>query len=297
MFKYKNGISLLVPTQNSEKTIEACIHSFLDFADEIIVVDNGSIDGTIPLLKRLEAEIDKLSFYSCPNLKDLYENRQFAFLKSHYRWIVRIDSDYIAYTREDKNYPACIEDLRSELLSTKPTLRPLAFTISQVTLYYDHLHMGKPRELRRGRGGKHVQPPSEVLGARILQRYPFMRFQRNGRWEGVRWQRFLKKKLIKQIYWLHCEFKSHDVDFLLRSERTNWREMGDFVKFPSLKSYVESKISQLYGTTDISEAAQIYLEKYVFPYLMDYDADIFLPYPTSLKLIKSLHDSNTGMKK
>ena len=266
---------------------------FLDFADEIIVVDNGSIDGTIPLLKRLEAEIDKLSFYSCPNLKDLYENRQFAFLKSHYRWIVRIDSDYIAYTREDKNYH-CIEDLRSELLSTKPTCGTCFYYFPSHIILRPFAHGQTSRIAERERR-EACSTAFEVLGARILQDIPLCDFNVTAAGKGSL-ATFLEEANQAE-YWLHCEFKSHDVDFLLRSERTNWREMGDFVKFPSLKSYVESKISQLYGTTDISEAAQIYLEKYVFPYLMDYDADIFLPYPTSLKLIKSLHDSNTGMKK
>ena len=46
----KNGISLLLPSLNKISTIEACVRSFYEFADETIVVDNGSNDGTVDVL-------------------------------------------------------------------------------------------------------------------------------------------------------------------------------------------------------------------------------------------------------
>ena len=50
------------------------------------------------IARALEAEIPKLRFFDAPHLRDLYENRQYALERSHYDWITRIDSDYVAYT-------------------------------------------------------------------------------------------------------------------------------------------------------------------------------------------------------
>ena len=52
-FFRKRGISLLVPTQNAESTVELCLKSFMDFSDEMIVVDNGSTDNTISIVKNI----------------------------------------------------------------------------------------------------------------------------------------------------------------------------------------------------------------------------------------------------
>lgn len=274
-----NGISLLVPTQNSQKTVEACIRSFSPFADEIIAVDNGSTDDTLSILRRLDSEIPKLQVLSDPRLQHLHENRQMAFACSSYRWIVRIDSDYIAYNKGTRD----IRELRQRLLVTKPTVWPVAFTITQVTLYHDPWNMGKPRELRADGGGMHVQPPSEKLNARIIQHYPFMKFQRNGRWEGLRWQRYLRRVVIPSVYWLHCEFKNNHMEFFKRSERTNWREQGDFVRFPTLESYLDFIVRNKYSTDSWQDAAERYMKREVFPYLMEYDPGKFLPYPAELQ--------------
>ncbi|GAH90210.1 unnamed protein product, partial [marine sediment metagenome] len=48
--KRKKGISVLLATQNTEKTVELSIRSFIDFTDEIIAVDNGSKDKTVEIV-------------------------------------------------------------------------------------------------------------------------------------------------------------------------------------------------------------------------------------------------------
>ena len=224
----KRGISLLVPTQNAEQTVELCLRSFAGFPDEMIVVDNGSTDRTIEIVRDLEGSIPNMRFYDAPHLKDLYANRQYALERSHYNWIVRIDSDYVAYT--EGRYD--IKKLREKILSTRRTLRPVAYGITQVNLFGDFLHTGKPEPSLKARNG--VAPPINYLPARIVQHFPGMRFQRLGRWEGVRFQRYLNHVRIEEPYWFHCTFKS-DMSLFFRSERTNWREVGDFDKYPTLQ--------------------------------------------------------------
>jgi glycosyltransferase involved in cell wall biosynthesis len=278
LIKRKSGISVLLATQNSEKTVELSIKSFVDFADEIIAVDNGSKDSTIEILGKLSKEIWKLKFYNVPELPDLYHNRQYALEHSNYNWIARLDSDYIAYT--DGKYH--INNLREIILNTKRFIRPVVFDTTQVNLVCDYYHTGMSKE-KRGQGkGHYIPPPVTSYSARIIQYFPGMKFIRRRRWEGVRFQRYLKHIRLEKPYWFHCEFKS-DMDYFYRSERTNWRELGNFKKYPTLGFYVKDVIKDKYGTDDIKKACKIYMQKDFFPYLEKYDPEKYYPYPELIK--------------
>jgi hypothetical protein len=69
------------------------------------------------------------------------------------------------------------------------------------------------------------------------------------------------------------------MNYFFRSERTNWREFGDFKRFGTLRSYIESIIEEKYGTSDLAEAASIYMQRHVLPYLEPYDPKKYYPYP------------------
>jgi glycosyltransferase involved in cell wall biosynthesis len=279
-FFRSKGISLLVPTQNVEQTIEPCLRSFKNFPDEMIVVDNGSTDDTIDIVRSLEGEIPNMRFYEAPHLKDLYENRQYAFERSQYEWIVRIDSDYIAYTRGENS----ITNLRTLILSFKTSIRPKAFGVSMINLMGDKYHMGVPKELLRKSRRSHILPPFNSLAYRIIQWYPGMRFQRNGRWEGVRWQgsKLFDHRIIKTPYWFHCSFKAKK-DWFIRYERNNWRELANFERYPTRESYIEEVAVERYGTTDLNLAGELHWKENIEPYLLRYDEEVYLPYPDHLK--------------
>ena len=110
--KRKPGISVLIATQNEEALVSLSLRSFLDFGDELVVVDNGSTDHTIEIVTDLASQYpDKIRFFHRPELPDLYHNRQFALEQSRYEWIMRADSDFVAYTAGAYN----IENLRTFL--------------------------------------------------------------------------------------------------------------------------------------------------------------------------------------
>jgi len=279
--KRKPGISVLIAAQNEEAIISLCIRSFLEFGDELIIVDNGSTDHTKEIVRQLEAQYPKkIKFYDAPHLVDLYHNRQYAFERSSYEWVVRADSDFVAYTNGEYD----IMRLREYLLSRSHKLWPLSISVPLPNVSVDFWHTGKSHPRKRSRKKeeiRYIAPAVTGHRRRIYRPLPFFRFQRVGRWEAVRFSRLYRIGTIRwdNPIWMHCNLKS-DMNYFLRSERTNWRQLGNFKRFATLQSYIESVMEQTYGTNDINEAARLYMERRVLPNLEPYDPGKYYPYPS-----------------
>jgi len=263
---------LLIPTQNSEQTILLCVESFLSFADEIIIVDNGSTDSTLEILGEIDEKYEHVKVFDKPELPDLYHNRQYALKKSKYAWVVRIDSDYVAYTSGEFD----IRNLRNKILSEPLSLFPKTYTTKMINVAgsFDQTFLRKMEP-----GGKERERVVQSLSARIIRWYPFMKFVRLGRWEGIRFQRYLPKQELDIPYWMHLHKFQSKMTLLFRSERTKWRQSGDFKRFPTLKSWVEFAVAERYGTTDLEEAARLHYEERVVPKFFPYDPETYFPYP------------------
>lgn len=85
--KNKEGLSAIIIVLNEEKMIEGCLKSLVNFADEIVVVDTGCTDNTIPICKKYGAVITKC-------LKGGYSDwRNHGLSKAQYRFVLYIDAD------------------------------------------------------------------------------------------------------------------------------------------------------------------------------------------------------------
>ena len=276
----KNGISVLIACQNEERVIDLSIRSFLEFGDELVVVDNGSQDRTKEIVRELQSQYpDKISFYDVPDLIHLYENRQFALERSSFRWIVRADAGFVAYT--DGEYD--IMNFRDRLLRQKSRHFPLAYAtpIVNVTASFELTGIERgPAGPGPNDPGRYVPPPVTPPRPRIYEYFPGFRFRPYGRWEATSFPRLIQLLSIKLDHplWMHCNLKS-DLSYLYRSERTNWEELGDFESYPTLDSYVRAQSIEKYGTADLNEAARIFMQERVYPFLQNYDPDRYYPYP------------------
>ena len=115
---------------------------------------------------------------------------------------------------------------------------------------------------------------------------------RRGRWEGVN---LPSKRLTKQIHladpiWMHCDIKSN-LNYFLRSERTNWRENGDFDTYPTLEAYIRGEVLTAYGVDSLDAAAEIRVRHDVLRYLAPYSEELHWPYP---KLARLIAESDSG---
>ena len=82
------GISAIINTYNEAHLLEDCIKSLKGFADEIIVGDMGSTDGSIELAKKLGCKV--LSYQWMPAVEYTIIPRVET---ASYNWILLFDPD------------------------------------------------------------------------------------------------------------------------------------------------------------------------------------------------------------
>lgn len=83
------NLSAVVLTRNSERTLRACLAS-LSFADEILVIDDGSTDATVAIAEELGARV-----ISHPMVGDFSAQRRFGIQQCRGQWVLFIDSDEV----------------------------------------------------------------------------------------------------------------------------------------------------------------------------------------------------------
>lgn len=81
-------ISVVISAYNESRKIRDCLKSVKGFADEIIVVDNSSTDGTATIAKSFGAKTHR----RINNLM-LNVNKNFGFTKAKNDWILNLDAD------------------------------------------------------------------------------------------------------------------------------------------------------------------------------------------------------------
>jgi glycosyltransferase involved in cell wall biosynthesis len=84
-------MSAFLISHNEEKTIASAIAS-LGWADEIIVADGNSTDGTIDLCRKLGAKVIELKG---PQGRNLLECRNIALKECQYPWVFFLDADEV----------------------------------------------------------------------------------------------------------------------------------------------------------------------------------------------------------
>ncbi len=86
MKQFNNSLSVIIIAKNAEELLADCIES-VNFADEIIVVDDASTDRTRELAKRLGARVIENSAQS------FAEKRNFGLAQAKGEWVLYVDTD------------------------------------------------------------------------------------------------------------------------------------------------------------------------------------------------------------
>lgn len=89
-------ISVIIPVFNTEKYLAHCLDSVCGSTVfqlcEVIVIDDGSLDGSLEIAKRYEARYDNVFVYSYSN-GGVSRARNLGMRKAHGRYIFFLDSD------------------------------------------------------------------------------------------------------------------------------------------------------------------------------------------------------------
>lgn len=118
-----NEISAVIITQNEERNIGRCLESLADVADEIIVVDSGSTDGTEAICRKAGAHFEHHDWAGYSGQKN------YANSLATKPWILSIDAD-----------EALSPTLRESLLTLKQQgLKPnTIYFMNRLTNYCGH---------------------------------------------------------------------------------------------------------------------------------------------------------------
>jgi len=81
-------ISIVLATRNEEENIAACLESVKKIADEIVVVDEESIDATRKIAKKYGAKVYKVKHEAI-----FHKTKQKALDKASGDWILQLDAD------------------------------------------------------------------------------------------------------------------------------------------------------------------------------------------------------------
>jgi glycosyltransferase involved in cell wall biosynthesis len=127
-----NKISAIIIARNEEKMIGEALDN-LAFCDEIIVVDNGSVDKTKEIVEKKGAKIYEI------RTNDFSELRNFGLSKAENNWILYLDAD----ERIDDELKNSIKDI----ISTDT--RYAAFFLKRKNFYFGKHEWPKIERLER----------------------------------------------------------------------------------------------------------------------------------------------------
>ncbi|QSO47521.1 glycosyltransferase [Alicyclobacillus mengziensis] len=110
-------IAACILTRDSARTIRHCIEAIRPAVDEIVVVDTGSYDETVPIVESLG-----LSVYHFDWIDDFSAARNYAHSLATHDWIIAVDSD-------ETLHPDDVQKLRDVVFASTPEV---VFGITQV---------------------------------------------------------------------------------------------------------------------------------------------------------------------
>lgn len=131
-------ISVVLATHNEEKNLEAPLKSVKSFADEIVIMDGESTDGTVALAKKLGAKV-----FSTTNKQNFHINKQMAMDKAEGDLVLQLDADEVV----DDELARFIVKTHKQILTNESV--PAAWWVKRKNLFFG-------RFLRKG--GQYPDP-------------------------------------------------------------------------------------------------------------------------------------------
>ncbi|MCI0357529.1 MAG: glycosyltransferase family 2 protein, partial [Planctomycetaceae bacterium] len=113
---------VLIPCKDERRHIRECIESVRDLADEILVADSGSTDGTLQIARGLGCRVIERNYVNSANFKN------WAIPQARHDWVLVVDAD-------ERVTPALAAEIR-RLLAAGP--REDAFELKRDLFFLGH---------------------------------------------------------------------------------------------------------------------------------------------------------------
>ena len=147
-------ISVCMIVKNEEEQLDACLKSLVPIADEIIVVDTGSIDRT----KEIAAQYtDKI--YDFKWIDDFSAARNFAFSKASMEYIYTADADEVI---DEKNI-ALFKQIKQVLLPEIEIVQMYYLNLMEQNTAYNSRRELRPKLFKRLRTFEWINPVHETV--------------------------------------------------------------------------------------------------------------------------------------
>ncbi|MEZ6065130.1 MAG: glycosyltransferase family 2 protein [Planctomycetaceae bacterium] len=119
-------LTCLIPCKDEQANIRACIESFRDLADEILIADSGSSDATLRVARQAAGDKVRIIERTYIHSGDF---KNWAIPQARHDWVLLVDAD-------ERITPKLAEEIRGILGSGKPQ--------DGYWIYRDNYFMGRP---------------------------------------------------------------------------------------------------------------------------------------------------------
>jgi glycosyltransferase involved in cell wall biosynthesis len=200
-------LSVIVLTRNEEKHIRDCLASVCDFADELLVLDDGSTDRTLDIAREMGARIEQRELDNFP------AQRNVAIELARGEWIFFIDADERATPAVGREIQSLISNLQSPIVGFWIPRRNIIF--GKEIRYTGWSPDYQPRVLRKG---KARFDPARAVHELVL-------------WDGE--VGYLREPLIHYNYATLAQFREKQIKYT-RYEAQVWYAEGKRARWRGL---------------------------------------------------------------
>jgi glycosyltransferase involved in cell wall biosynthesis len=228
--RLKPGISVVIPARNEEYSIKPCLESLIGVVDQFILIDNGSDDQTLAIMKDFKKKregMEEIIILEMPGAT-LLEMRQKGLDHVSYSWMIRGDADMV-FTHEMKR-------IRAEALKRK---RPAAIYLQYFNLYGDPEHQHR---IVRPFGGEYYLRNFDA-SMKVVEYF--------GRYEHARIPIYYRMVRSRGVAFFHLNCSKPNERLIFRTCYLDWREAKNTIKgTPDFEEYQKLWTLHNFGTLD-----------------------------------------------
>lgn len=256
------GISVFIRVRDEVDWIAMAIQSLQSFADEIIVVDNGSTDGTQTVVRAAStASAVPVQLHERPDL-NYTDVSNFALEQATFGWAFNWDGDFVGHT----SGATALSVLRHRLLSLDRR-RHFLVHLRLINLAGDLEHQDR-------RAMVHFQEYVHTRCAAAM-------FVHESTFEAIRVPKYYDSLFWYEPYVYHVNIKPVGRLFL-RQFWDEWLGGKDFEQFPHVEDFARQHFADRYGTDSWEQAQRMFFQQFG-EHLVPYDRRTFGDLPDLLQ--------------